>query len=182
MSKDHVSFLVDYDDQVLPQILNCLVAANVKPGVISRVLDIVEKVVVLADSEDVWEKVLKPHVSLLLTNLSILLERSKGKGGSVSFISTPLGQRLIATLAQLAHYSSNGTEASTLVVLFTPWLRKSSKVVSEKLKVDLLKIVSQLMRLIQELQDPDSEMGSKVYQLVSFLFQSLRGRSARLAL
>ncbi|ESK84634.1 u3 snornp protein utp20 [Moniliophthora roreri MCA 2997] len=182
INKDHVFFLIDYDDQVLPQILNCLAAANVKPSVISRVLDIVEKVVALADSEDVLERVLKPHVSLLLTNLSILLERSKGKGGSISFISTPLGQRLIATLAQLAHYLSNGTEASTLVVLFTPWLRKSSKVVSEKLKVDLLKIISQLMRLILELKDPDSEMSSKVYQLLSFLFQSLRGRPARLAL
>ncbi|KAK7030946.1 U3 snoRNP protein [Paramarasmius palmivorus] len=85
-------------------------------------------------------------------------------------------------LAQLAHYSSNEAEASMLIILFTPWLRKPPKVVSEKLKVDLLKIISQLIHHIPDLKDHNSSMSTKTYQLLSFLFQSLRGRPARLAL
>ncbi|KAF9258369.1 hypothetical protein L218DRAFT_1080452 [Marasmius fiardii PR-910] len=178
-NRDTVTFLVDYDDRVLPKVLDCLIAPNVKPSVISRVFDIVDRL--LAYSSEgvvILERILKPCMPLLLTNLSIQIERSKGS----SFVSTPLGQRQISTLAEVAQYSSNGEEASTLLRLFSPWLRKPSKVVQEKVKVDLLNIIGHLIRLIPDLSEKESETSSNLYRLLSSLFQSLRSRAARLSL
>ncbi|KAL0573671.1 U3 snoRNP protein [Marasmius crinis-equi] len=175
----NVFFLVDFDVRVVPKILDCLIASNVKPAVISKIFDIVDRLLAHAsEDEAVMQRILKPNMSLLLSNISIQIERSKG----TSFISTPLGQRQIGTLAILAQYSSSASEASTLLTLFTPWLKRPSKVVPEKVKVDLLNIIGHLMQLIPELRDRESEASSKLYQLLSFLFQSLRSRNARLSL
>ncbi|KAG7091487.1 hypothetical protein E1B28_010518 [Marasmius oreades] len=177
--RNTVFYLVNYDDRVLPKVLDCLIAPNVKPTVLSRILDIVDRLLVYS-SEDaaVLEQILKPCMPLLLTNLSIQIERSKGS----SFLSTPLGQRQIGTLAEIAQYSSSAAEASTLLKLFSPWLRKPSKVVQEKVKTDLLNIIGHLMRLIPDLSDKDSDTSTTLYQLLSSLFQSLRTRAARLGL
>ncbi len=39
----YATFLVDYDNGVLPQIYGCLTAPSIKPAVISRILDIVDR-------------------------------------------------------------------------------------------------------------------------------------------
>ncbi|KIK59622.1 hypothetical protein GYMLUDRAFT_74500 [Collybiopsis luxurians FD-317 M1] len=176
---EQVYFLVEYDQQVISQIFNCLTAVNVKPSVVSRIFDIVDRLIAIsADDKEALEAILRPNVSLLLSNLSVLVERSK----SAASISTPLGQRQIGILSQIAPYSTNADEASTLLKLFSPLLRKPPKVVSEKIKVDLLKIVGHQMRLIPDLSDPTSEVYQQLYELLSMLFQSLRSRQARLSL
>ncbi|KAF5369330.1 hypothetical protein D9758_002676 [Tetrapyrgos nigripes] len=157
LNHDYVHFLIRYDDRVLPKIYDCLIATNVKPAVILRIFDIVDRLLALSvDDASVAEDIIKPHISLLLSNLTVLIDRSKG----VKAISTPFAQRQISTLSQIAHYSSNAAEASTILQMFVPLLRKQSKVVAEKTKVDLLKIVGHLMCLIPDLADRDSEAGS----------------------
>ena len=47
----------------------------------------------------------------------------------------------------------DSSQASTLLVLFSPLLRKSAKIVPEKVKVNLMKIIGDLMCLIPDLRD-----------------------------
>lgn len=175
----YVRYLVEYDELVLPKVYDCLIATNVKPAVVSRIFDIIDRLLAFSTVDpEVSETVVKPHVSLLLTNLAILVERTKG----VASVSTPLGQRQISILSEVAQHCTDSTQASTLLGLFSPLLRRPAKVVPEKIKVDLLKILANLMPLIPELSDRTSAVYEKTYGLLSQLFQSLRSRPARINL
>ncbi|KAJ3843214.1 hypothetical protein F5878DRAFT_721627 [Lentinula raphanica] len=174
-----VSFLVEYDQQVIPKIFSCLTATNVKPAVVSRIFDIVDRLIAFSnDNEEILDTILRPNVALLLSNLSAFVKQSK----SVASISTPLGQRQIGILSQIAQYSTNAEEAVMLLHLFSPLLRKPHKVVSEKIKTDILKILGHQLGLILELRDASSDSYQQVYELLSLLFLSLRSRQARLSL
>ncbi|KAJ6513279.1 hypothetical protein C8R45DRAFT_857772 [Mycena sanguinolenta] len=179
LDRDRVMFLVQFDDQVLPKVYDCLVATSVKPAVVSKIFDIVEKLLAFSTVDsDVSDRVVKPHVSLLLSNLATLVERMKGTAA----VSSPLGQRQISILSEIAQYSTDASQASTLLTLFNPLLRKPPKVVPEKVKVDLLNIIGTLMPLIPDLSVATSEIYVKTYELLSQLFQSLRSRPARISL
>lgn len=175
----HTHFLVEFNDQTLPKIYNCLVATHVKPSVISRIFDMVDKILAYSSADErIRETLLKPHVSLLLSNLAILVERTKGSAA----ITTPLYQRQISILSEIAQYSTDSTQASTLIGLFIPLLRKPAKFVPEKVKVDLIKIIGNLLSLIPDLSDRSAPTYKRTYALLSQLFQSLRSRTARLSL
>ncbi|KAJ7773253.1 armadillo-type protein, partial [Mycena metata] len=179
LNGERVMFLTQYDNQVLPKVYGCLVATNVKPAVVSKIFDIVEKLLAFSTVDpNVSEKVVKPHVSLLLNNLATLVERTKGTAA----VSSPLGQRQISILSEIAQYSTDASQASTLLTLFAPLLRKPPKVVPEKVKVDLLNIIGTLMPLIPDLSVSTSDIYVKTYELISQLFQSLRSRAARISL
>ena len=174
-----VPFLVHYDPRTLPKLYDCLVATNVKPSVISRVFDVVDNLLAYSiESEVIRESVLKPHVSHLLSNLAILVERTKG----TSTVASPIAQRQISILSDIAQYSTDSNQASTLLGLFSPLLRKPPKIVPEKVKVNLIKIIGDLMCLIPDLQDRQTSTYQKTYTLLSQLFQSLRSRPSRLSL
>ncbi|PPR05452.1 hypothetical protein CVT24_008221 [Panaeolus cyanescens] len=175
----HVPYLVTFNADTLPRIYDCLIATNVKPSVISRIFDIVENLLGFS-SEDasISDHVLKPYVTKLLTNLSILVERTKG----TAQISTPLAQRQIGILSEIAPYSTQPKEAVMLLSLFNPLLRKPAKIVPEKMKVNLIKIIGDLMHLVSDLTDQQSATYMQTYDLLSYLFQSLRSRPARIGL
>jgi len=175
----HLPFLVDFDPDTLPKIYDCLIATNVKPSVISRIFDIVDNILQSsADDDYASEQVLKPYVSRLLTNLSILTERTK----NVSNLATPVGQRQITILSEIAQYSTNSEQSSTLLTLFSPLLRKPAKIIPEKVKAGLVKIIGDLIRLIPDLSNKQSSTYRKTFSLLSQLFQSLRSRPARMNL
>lgn len=179
LERDHVRFLVQFDQRTLPQMYACLIATNVKPAVVSRIFDVVDRVLAYSTADDfIATQIVQPHASLLLTNLSILVERSKG----VAAVSSPLGQRQIGILSELAQYLTDATQAATLLGLFSPLLRKPSKLVAEKVKINLLKIISNLLALIPDLADRRSAVFAKTYDLLARLFQSLRFSQARTAL
>ena len=179
LQPETVLYFTQFDDQVLPSIYRCLVATNVKPSVISKIFDIVERILAFAtDDVVVFDTVLKPHSSLLLSSIALLLERNK----SVASVSTPLGQRQIGILSGIAQYSTDEKQASTLVTLFSPLLRKPPKLVAEKVKVDLLRIYTNLLPLIPQVADPTTALYANVYNTFSQAFQNLRGRPARSAL
>ncbi|KAI1783497.1 armadillo-type protein [Ganoderma leucocontextum] len=178
--QEYAVFLVRYDNSILPKVYDCLIATNVKPAVITKVFEIVEQLQShsVAD-ETVLDSVFKPHVSRLLTNLSTLVSRSKGV---VSVVTDVMGRRQIAILSELAPYLSDSNQAAMLLDLFSPLLRKPHRVVPEKIKVDMTKILCNLFPLIQELSDSSSAIYGKAYGLLSQLFQTLRSRQARVAL
>ncbi|KAF8270231.1 armadillo-type protein [Lactarius quietus] len=175
----YATFLVDYDNRVLPQVYACLIAPSVKPTVITRVLDLVDRLLELSASrEDISQRIVLPHIPLLLSNLSALVQGAKGD----TVASDQLVQRQIGILSGLAHYISDGTQASTLLGLFCPLLRKPTKQVGERTKADILNIVANLLPLIPGLTEPNSSIYRVTYDLISSLFQSARSRQCRIAL
>ncbi|EJF56189.1 hypothetical protein DICSQDRAFT_71986 [Dichomitus squalens LYAD-421 SS1] len=178
--REYASYLVQYDDSVLPKVYDCLTATNVKPVVVSKVFDIVEQLQSHAVADDaILDTVFKPHVSHLLRNLSTLVSRSNG---NVSAAIDVLGRRQITILSELAPYLSDSSQATMLLELFSPLLRKPHQVVPEKVKVDMTTILCSLFPLIQDLSDASSAVYSKTYSLLSQLFQILRSRPSRIAL
>ena len=176
LEREHVEFLFLYDQSTLPRIYGCLIATNVKPTVVSRIFDLIDRV--LSHSvvdESVAAKVVKPHVSLLLTNLAILVERNKGTAA----VSSPLGQRQIGILSEIAQYLTNSSEAAMLLALFSPLLRKPSKLVAEQVKVNMLKIIISLLPIVPDVVDISTPVFAQTYDLLARLFQGLRSGQAR---
>lgn len=173
---EYCTFLSQRSDMLLPKVYDCLVATNVKPTVIMRVFDIAECILVHAASDDIIrDAVLKPHVSKLLNNIALLVERVK----DTATIATPIGQRQINILAEIAQYTEDFSQATTLLTLFMPLLRKPAKIVAEKTKTDMLRILSKLMLVIPDLRNRQNDLHVNTYDLFSQLFQSLRSRLAR---
>jgi len=174
----HLSFLVDFNHDTLPKIFDCLIATNVKPSVISKIFDIVENIIHFStEDEYISANLLKPFVSRLLSNLSGLMEKTKG-----SILPTTIGQRQIAILSEVSKHCREPEQASTLLAMLIPLLRKPHKVVPDKVKVGLVKIVGDLIRLIPDLADRNSVTFQTTYRLLSRLFQTLRSRPARINL
>lgn len=179
LEREHVRFLVDFDTRTLPQVYACLVATNVKPAVVSRIFDLVDRVLAFSTVDDfIVKHVVQAHVSLLLSNLALLVERTK----DVAAVSSILGQRQIIILSEIAQYLTDASQAAMLLQLFSPLLRKPSALIPEKVKVNLLKIISSLLPLIPDLVDQHTPVFSKTYDLLARLFQSLRSNQARMAL
>lgn len=84
-----------------PKLYDCFLATNFKPAVISRIFDNVDRVLALLTAVNfIAQHVVKSHVSLLLTNLALLVERTKGVNDRSGFClrllntsRTPLKQR-----------------------------------------------------------------------------------------
>ena len=176
---DQAIFLTVIDQRTLPNIYGCMVAPNVKPTVISRVLDIIEALLSISSSdEEVSSLVLKPYIPELLESLATAVERSK----DVAAASNVLGHRQISILSELAPHLSDAKQASTLLTLFSPLLKKPPKVVPETVKANMINIISNLFPLIPDLQDPAGPSFHKTFMLLSQLMQILRTRSTRSAL
>ncbi|KJA23414.1 hypothetical protein HYPSUDRAFT_1080701 [Hypholoma sublateritium FD-334 SS-4] len=63
-----------------------------------------------------------------------------------------------------------------------PLLRRPAKIVPEKVKVGLVKIIGELLHLILDMKDRESATYQKTYVLLSQLLQSLRSRPGRISL
>ncbi|KAK7691383.1 hypothetical protein QCA50_004782 [Cerrena zonata] len=176
---DTVHLLVDFDNHTLSKIYDCLVATNVKPAVVVKVFDIVDNILRLSlEDSDILEVVLKPHVPVLLSNISTLVERTK----AIASMTDTIGRRQISILSELAPFISDSEQASALLTLFIPLLRKPSKVLPEKIKADMLNIIRNFLPFVTSLSDLTSPVYSKTHSLLALLFQQLRSRPARIGL
>lgn len=172
-------FLAIIDDRTIPNIYDCMVSVNVKPTVISRVLDIIEALLLLSTSDtEMSTLVLKPFIPKLLECLAATVERSK----DVAAASNALGHRQISILSELAPHMSDAKQASIFLSLFSPLLKKPSKVVPETVKANMINIISNLFPLIPDLRNPASPSFHKTFTLLSQLTQSIQTRPARSAL
>jgi U3 small nucleolar RNA-associated protein 20 len=175
---DQITFLVDYNPTVLPKIYACLVAINVKPSVISRVFDIIEHILSTAPSleEGTIDRLVKSHVTLLIEKLTTMIKEVSKSG----IITSELSQRQIRILRAISEYVVDKRQASGLLSLILPLLRKPSRVMSESIKVDLLQTICPLLSLLPT-EDQTAEIVSSTYEVASYLLQTLRNRQARSA-
>lgn len=172
-------YLVNHDTSLLPRVFECLNGIKVKPSVISKVLDLVDRLLGHS-SEDHFlaSKILIPNVGKLLQELSMMFERSVMAGLKADLIT----QRMIDIFSALSVYMSEAEDAKRLLGLMPPLLKKSAKIVPEKVKTNLLHVIRHLMPLVPDCKDTSSPVYIKCFDSLSFLFQSLRTRNARLEL
>ena len=147
--KEYTAFLIDYDDCVMPQVYTCLIAPAVKPAIVSRILDIVDRLLSLSMEEGISDHVVKPRVTTLLRNLAVLVERTKQDASAAN----PLVQRQINILSGVSRYLTDSKQATMLLTLLSPLLHKPTRLVGEKVEANMLKIVSSLLPLIPALTD-----------------------------
>lgn len=172
---NQLRFLSDYNPIVLPKIYACLVASNVKPAVISRVFDIIEHIFAAASPDEaIVEILVRPHVSLLIQNISMMVQEASKPG----FVASENSQRQIRILRSISEYVVDQGQAIGLLRLLLPLLRKPPRVVNENIKTDLLQIIGRLLPLLPA-GDQSTEITSSIYETSSQLLQSLRNRQAR---
>jgi len=110
---------------------------NVKPAVISRVLDIIEAVLSLSPSdEEVSSLVLRPHIPKVLKCLATAIERSKDAAAS-----NILGHRQITILSELAPHLTDAKQALILLTPVSLSLKKPSKVVPGAVRVGVVGVI-----------------------------------------
>ncbi|GAA6011855.1 hypothetical protein JCM11491_000772 [Sporobolomyces phaffii] len=179
--RDLLRNLVDFDPSLLPSLYRVLTVRNVKPAVILRVFDIVSHLVEFSAEDGgkdskIGREVVQPSVDVLLVQL----------GGLIAVTSSTLdakgevAQRQISLLCALAPYVHSQEQATNFITLVTPLLRKTNKTVPEKVKTDLLRILTALYPLARP--EANTPLYARCVEVISTLFSSARARNARLQL
>ncbi|GAA5897320.1 hypothetical protein JCM6882_001857 [Rhodosporidiobolus microsporus] len=179
--RDLVRFLVDYDSSLLPSLYRVLTVRNVKPTVILRVLDLVSHIVEFAvedgcEASEIGQQVLKPDVDVLLVQLGGLIAVTSSRLDAKGEVA----QKQISLLCSIAPYVQSQEQATNFLTLVTPLLRKTNKMVPEKVKADLLKILTALYPLARP--EPSTPLYDRCCEVVASLFASTKTRNARLQL
>ena len=182
--KEYVLFLVNYNKQVLEKLYGCLSAKKVRDPVISMVLEICEDILshCFEEKEEAQKplttQVLIPYTDCLLDNLEIVLAKGSedAKFGKDSF-----SKREIAILSQVAAYVKNGPQAIKLVDLLLPSLKKNHRLVPERTKADILRIIVNFVPIIPDLT-PESALFTKYFNHMVVLFSTLMARDCRVLL
>ncbi|UZJ56350.1 hypothetical protein CBS101457_005670 [Exobasidium rhododendri] len=191
-NSETVFYLEQYDDGLLEHVVACLRVPSVKYSVISKVLDIIESMQVYGEAQDkdpalavkVEKRLLRPYASVLLAGLTPLVDHCNTLSGLEARMlkKDELLRRLLQILSKLSPFISTVEDATALLEVLSPMLRKNNVIVSERSKVDLLLVFERLLLLVPAYQDPTSEAFSAQFKLFSSLLSKLRSRNARLAL
>ncbi|KAJ9063483.1 U3 snoRNP protein [Entomophthora muscae] len=186
-SKDRTfaPFLVDYDARVLPNLYLCMASPHAKVPVASLVLDLIESIFrldesdeTIDDKESMMNHVLVPSVSHLLDALEIYMANPLSEDATQR---NSLFKRQVHILSRIAGFVASGDQAAKLLSLLTGALHKPSKVLDDLTKRDILVIVSELVKRVPGLQ----ELGPlfyKHYQSLARLFFGITHRESRMAL
>ncbi|KAG0375311.1 U3 snoRNP protein [Mortierella sp. AD032] len=182
--KEYVPFLINYNKDVLVKLYGCLSAKKVRDPVVSMVLEVCEDILGHCFEENelaekpLTTQVLIPYTDCLLDNLEIVLTKSssEAKFGKDSF-----SKREISILSQVATYVKNGPQAIKLIDLLLPSLKKSPRVVPERTKADILRIIVNFMPIIPELA-AESALFTTYFNNIVNLFSMLMARECRVLL
>ncbi|KAF9166281.1 U3 snoRNP protein [Actinomortierella ambigua] len=184
--QEYVMFLVKYNDQVLPKLYSCLAAKKVRDSVIAKVLEVCEDILSHCFEEKekakkpLTNKVLVPYTDILLDNIEAVLVKSSSDNAA-KFGKDNFTKRQISILSQIAAYVKNGQQAIKLVDLLLPSLKKSPRVVPERTKADILRIVVDFMPILPNMA-VDSPLFVKYYNHMAVLYSNLMARECRVIL
>ncbi|PWN44412.1 hypothetical protein IE81DRAFT_310637 [Ceraceosorus guamensis] len=174
-----------YNDRLLPSVFACLAEQTVKPPVITRILDIVDRLLVISTlevqdgGEAEVDRVLRPNTTAFLNSIRPLMQRHGLTGSSSPRSTDDSVRRLIQILASLARYVESPEDASQLLKMLGPMLQKSNHAVPERTKTDLLRIFRDLLALTPDFKDPASEIFTAHYHIFSAAFATMRSAESR---
>ncbi|KAI9366153.1 armadillo-type protein [Zopfochytrium polystomum] len=182
----HASFCqyLLHDEILLPKVFNILSAPVVKETVISQILEMVESILELDESNESMElasTVLGPSVRTFINNVESYLGKkmaekslySKSRGGSLSDRTI----RVLSSISKLVRQGSSET-FEKLGGILLPFLRKSFKQVSENLKSNILQILIDLVPSLAQLSK--SPLQSPYFAVVCTMFNAARDITCRL--
>jgi U3 small nucleolar RNA-associated protein 20 len=183
--REYALYLVDYDTRVIPQIVATLAVKSLNEHVLHVLLEILESLLNLCDEEmevdgalSLKEKLIIPHVDLILNDLKYRLTQSKD---DTKFGSGRYSVREISIAARVAPYTKNGEQAATIIELLLPSLKKPSRTIPEKSKQDIFTIWAKFIRIV-----PNFEAGSTLYHhyyvMASSMFATAYSRESRVGL
>ncbi|KAI9139232.1 armadillo-type protein [Paraphysoderma sedebokerense] len=187
-NRNYLTYLSDFDSDLLPRVFDCLNASNVKGSVVNVVLGIIEDIVqfIPENSDDmevddssalVAENILRPHVQGLLNSLSKFLEQSV-LSRSNTFERANFTVRQINILAKIASFVTESADAERLVDILLPSLKKPASIVNEKMKENILKVFLHFVHFITGLKTKPIAQ-TTYYRHISYLFSTLRSRQCR---
>ncbi|KAI8575447.1 hypothetical protein K450DRAFT_261769 [Umbelopsis ramanniana AG] len=185
--REYMLYLSDYDPILLPQVFSILSAKKLRERVHVMVLDIIENIldncqsdmdVDKAESKTLTATLIVSNVDILLTNLehSLMQSRNDAKFGKEKF-----SVREIAIVSRISSYVDNGRQATTIVDLLLPCLKKNPRVVPEKTKANILEIWARFLPIIPDFK-AGSDLFKRYYSYVSMMLSALQGRQVRLLL
>ncbi|ORY03876.1 hypothetical protein K493DRAFT_276201 [Basidiobolus meristosporus CBS 931.73] len=181
---EYVSFLVDYDKELLRGVFGCLSAKKVQNSVISAVLEIIEDILSMYtepstnEKQNLAEYIILPYVDDLLNNIGHIITVASE---NVAFGKDQFSKRQIFILSQIAAYVKQGEQARQLVDILLPSLKKPVRVVPEKTKADILLIMKNFIPLIAELKELGT-LYTRYYSFISLMFSNLESRDCRVLL
>lgn len=182
---EYAPYLVDYDARVIPQIVATLSVKSINEHVLHVLLEILESLLQLCDEEmevdgepTLKEKLIVPHVDLILNDLKFRLTQSKD---DTKFGTGRYSVREISIAARVAPYTKNGEQAAAIIDLLLPSLKKSSRTIPEKSKQDIFTIWAKFIHIV-----PGFEAGSNLYHqyyvMASSMFATAYSRESRVGL
>ncbi|CUS08070.1 unnamed protein product, partial [Tuber aestivum] len=168
-SKDTVMFLADYNPTVFSKIAACLANKSVKDEVVLFIINMVEQIVSLVDSEGgVGPRLLEPNVDVLLVNLGGILRKSPSK---------EVLEQAVEAISLIAPFVSGDMETTHLVEISVFLLHQPSRRVSPKTKSDILTILLHFLPLC--VMDKGSKLYEDAFRCVSSLFGFFKDRKSR---
>lgn len=200
--KAFVHLLVEGDQQVLPSLYSTLSVSSVKNPVVTVILDTVERLLVISEHEeevtdtdadgdtavsaapvvsatDVQDRILRPFISPFVEHIAPLVKQT---AASLTNSPNALLQREIQLLSRMASFVHRAEDATQILGVLAPLMRKNNRLVPERSKADLLSTFKDLLLLTDDFRDPQSDLFIRHYELFSSLWSKLRSRPARLKL
>ncbi|KAK0522958.1 U3 snoRNP protein [Tilletia horrida] len=189
---DTMMFLSSVNEDIPRHLLACLAAPAASGAVLSRVLDIFERIIATTMDQELSEEerqakrdsLITPYLGDILANGGALLSRlQKPKTSTSAYIQgrEDILKRSVSMLATLAPYVERPSDAELLLKLLIPMLQQQ-RTLDERIKKDLLSIFSDLCLKAPSFHDTDSDFFNELMEILSSMFAALRTRPARLAL
>lgn len=181
----YAHYFIDFDTRVLPQIIATLAVKKLNEHVLNALLEIIESLLDLCDSQmevdgavSLKDKLIVPHVDLLLNDLKFRLTLSKD---DVKFGTGRYSVREIAIAARIAEFTTDGEQAASIIEILLPSLKRPSKSIPERSKQDIMVIWSKFIRIVPGFE-ADSTLYHQYYIMASSMFATAYSRESRTSL
>jgi U3 small nucleolar RNA-associated protein 20 len=176
----YVSFLVEFNPKLIPQIINLLTAYKVTAAVIEYVVRFVESIQDLNDThQDLQILPRFLDTELLLGQYEKLLAITCSENiRNVRLVGFSIPTRIIRSLARISRYVIESKAAEQLVSMLVPFLKSPHRQVPEATKIEILSILANFMPILPAFinQHPKE---TTFYPILSRLFSTLESRDAR---
>jgi U3 small nucleolar RNA-associated protein 20 len=182
--KRFISFLTDYNSQLVPSLLLLLSAKKVHDNVVSFIVGIVESIQDAHDQfsdDNILPAFFGGHISLLLSQYENVLNRIVGNQPKPKLSGENIPTRIIKSLARISSFVEDSETAEKLTTILLPFLKSSDKLVPESTKTEILNIFCNFLPILSSMKTmhPNKTI---YYPILAQLFIILQTREARMAL
>lgn len=182
--REYVTYLIDYNDELLPQLIRLGAAKKLDERVLSTLLSIFESILNHCDNEmevdgvSLRDRLVKPYVDLLLETLRYRLTESRD---DTKFGTGRYAVRQIGIVWRIAPYTKDGKQAAAIVNLLLPNLVKATRTIPEPVKENILLVWARFFPILPDLR-PGTSVYYEQYAVAAQMFSLLKQFNTRKAL